>query len=76
MLSVSLSANLLLVCLLQSYHKRYMGVYKVFNSSDLMLLFYKDYFCFILDQRRTNSKHNCVYFKLLQFFIRYRQFHF
>ena len=41
MLSVSLCANLLLVFLLQSYHKRYMGVYKVFNSSDLMFYFTK-----------------------------------
>ena len=36
-------ACLVLVCLLQSYHKRDVGVCKVFNSSDLMLLFYRNH---------------------------------
>ena len=29
------SSNLLLVCLLQTYHKIGVGVYKIFNSSDI-----------------------------------------
>ena len=58
------SSNLLLVCLLQSWHKRNVGVYKVFNSNDLTLLFYSVYLYFILDLRRDNKKHNCTYFKL------------
>ena len=37
---------------------------KVFSSSDLTLLFYRVYLCFILDQRRTKNKHNCACFKL------------
>ena len=40
------------------------GVYKVFSSSDLTLLFYRVYFWFILDLRRTKNKHKCAYFKL------------
>ena len=52
---LNLSCNLLLVCLLQSSHKRDMGVYKVFNSYDLMLLFYSVYLCFILDLRRKQQ---------------------
>ena len=59
-----LSSNLCLVRLLQSQHKRGVSVFKVFNSNDLMVLFYIVYLCFILDLRRDNSKHNSAYFKL------------
>ena len=40
-----------------------MGVYKVFNSSDLTL-FYRVYLCLILDLRRTKDKRTCVHFIL------------
>ena len=43
-----------------------MSVYRVFNSSDLMSLFYRVYLCFLLDLRRTNNKHNCI-FQLFHF---------
>ena len=60
--------------LLQSQYKRGMGVYKVFNSNDLTLLFYSVYIYFILDLRRDNNKYNCVYFQLKQqFIIRYNK---
>ena len=39
-----------LVCLLQSYHKRGMGVYKVFSSN--VMLFYNVSIGFIFDLRR------------------------
>ena len=68
------SSNLFLVSLLQSQYKRGMGVYKVFNSNDLTLLFYSVYIYFILDLRRDNNKYNCVYFQLKQqFVIRYNK---
>ena len=50
----------------QSWHKRVVGVYKVFNSNDLT--FYSIYLCFNLDLGRGN-KHNCAYFKLAVFEI-------
>ena len=59
-----LSSNLLLACLLQSWHKRGVSVYKVFNSNDLTVFSYRFYLYFILDLRRDNNKHNWAYFKL------------
>ena len=58
------STNLLLVCLLQSQHKRGMDADKVFSFNDLTSLLYSVYLCFILDLRRDNSKYNCAYFQL------------
>ena len=46
-----------------------MGVYKIFNSTDLTLLFYSVYFYFPLDLRRTENKHNCTYFILYGSFL-------
>ena len=43
-----------------------MSVYRVFNSSDLTSLFYRVYLCFLLDLRRSNNKHNCI-FQLFHF---------
>ena len=43
------SSNLPLDCLLQSWHKRDVGVNKVFNCSDLTLLFCRVHLCFIFD---------------------------
>ena len=57
-------SNLILVSLLQSWQKRTVGVYKVFNSNHLTLLFYSVYLYFILDLTRGIKKHNCPYFKL------------
>ena len=44
-----------------------MGIFKVFNSTDLM--FCNVYLCFPLDLRRTKNKHNCVYFILYGNFL-------
>ena len=50
-----------------------MGVYKVFNSSDLTL-FYRVYLWLILDLRRTKDKRTCVHLNYnSSFFIRYSQ---
>ena len=54
----------ILVCLLQVWRKRSVGVYKVLNSNDLTLLFYSVYIYFTIDLRRDNNKRNCGYFKL------------
>ena len=44
--------------------KRIVCVYNISSSSDFMLLFYRVYFCIMLDLKRTKSKHKCVYFKV------------
>ena len=54
----------ILVCLLQVWRKRSVGVYKVLNSNDLTLLFYSVYIYFIIDLRRDNNKRNYGYFEL------------
>ena len=58
------SSNLIVACLLKSQHKKGMGVYKVFSSGDLTLMFYGVYLRFNIGLRRTKNKHNCAYFKL------------
>ena len=58
------SSNLLLVCLLQSYHKNVEGVHNVLNPSDLTFLCYRVSLCFILYLKRTKNKHDRIYFKL------------
>ena len=37
------SSDLILICLLESEHKKTLGVYKIFSSSDLTLLLFKRY---------------------------------
>ena len=49
------SFNLLLVCLLQSEHRRGLDFYNIFNSSDLTLLFDLVPVFFILYLRKTKK---------------------
>ena len=49
------SSNLLLVCLLQSEHKRGLDFYNIFNSSDLTLLFDLVPVFFIFYLRKTKK---------------------
>ena len=49
------------ISLLQSQHKMSVGINNVFSSNVLTLLFHSVYLCFILDLRRDNNKHNCIF---------------